>query len=204
MLRKNIISAIMAIVVIVSSAVSTNQALPHARAAERSVTTSTPYRTEFLWFNWGKKKVSRRSSKKKASKKKASYTKEDYHLLAHVINAEAGKEYSYEKVTNMLQLYVGQVVLNRKKCHYRGAKTIKDVIYSPGQYSCVHDQSWDNKITKRAYKNAKILLSGRKYWNKYDIPKMPDKVIYQSRYLQGSRVWLNVSEFGDVYNFCYE
>ncbi len=130
----------------------------------------------------------------------ASYSEEDLELLAHIINAEEGIEYEDEQKTAMLQLYAGQVVLNRRDRHYMGAYTIEDVLYSPGQYACIHDHSWSNPVTDTAYENARLLLSGAEYWDIYDIPKMPDNVIYQAEFKQGDGVWKHV---GDAY-FCYE
>ena len=45
------------------------------------------------------------------------YTDEQLELLAHVINAEQGIEFDDETKTNKLQIYTGQVVLNRLKKH---------------------------------------------------------------------------------------
>ena len=132
------------------------------------------------------------------------YTDEELELLAHVINAEQGIEFDNEQKTNKLQIYTGQVVLNRLKKHYRGAQTLEDVIYSDGQYACVSDVSWTNPISERAYKNAEILLLGLDYSERLNIPKMPDNVIYQAEFPQGEdpdeSTWDRV---GDTY-FCYE
>ena len=59
---------------------------------------------------------------------KKLYSQEDLELLAHVINAEQGIEFENEELTNKLQIYTGQVVLNRVKCHHKGADTIEEVI----------------------------------------------------------------------------
>lgn len=128
------------------------------------------------------------------------YSQEDLELLAHVINAEQGIEFEDEELTNMLQIYTGQVILNRAKHHYRGADTIEEVVYTEGQYACISDASWDNPVSKRAYKNAEILLSGKDYEKIYDIPQLPDDVIYQAEFEQGSGVWMQLY---DTY-FCYE
>lgn len=131
---------------------------------------------------------------------KRPYTDEELELLAHVINAEQGIEFDDEQKTNMLQIYAGQVALNRMKKHYRGAETLEDVIYTPGQYACISDVSWSNPISDRAYENAKILLLGLDYSNILNIPQMPDDVIYQAEFAQGSGTWLQI---GENY-FCYE
>lgn len=136
------------------------------------------------------------------------YTDEQLELLAHVINAEQGIEFDDETKTNKLQIYTGQVVLNRLKKHYLGAKTLEDVIYSDGQYACVSDVSWTNPISERAYRNAKILLLGLDYSEILGIQKMPDNVIYQAEFPQSSKpnvepednVWDHID---DTY-FCYE
>lgn len=129
-----------------------------------------------------------------------TYSKDDVALLAHIINAEQGIEYDNEEKTNKLQIYTGQVVLNRMNQEYRGASTIEEVLYSPGQYACISDCSWDNPVSERAYKNAELLLSGAPYWEIYNIPQMPDDVIFQAEFTQGSGTWLQV---GDTY-FCYK
>ena len=136
------------------------------------------------------------------------YTDEELELLAHVINAEQGIEFDDETKTNKLQIYTGQVVLNRLKKHYLGAKTLEDVIYSENQYACVSDVSWTNPISERAYRNAKILLLGLDYSEILGIRKMPDNVIYQAEFPQTSKpnvepednVWDHID---DTY-FCYE
>ena len=132
---------------------------------------------------------------------KKLYSQEDLELLAHVINAEQGIEFENEELTNKLQIYTGQVVLNRVKCHHKGADTIEEVIYSEGQYACISDASWDNPVSERAYKNAEILLSGADYTKIYGIPKMPDDVIYQAEFEQGSGVWND--KLYDTF-FCYK
>ena len=131
-----------------------------------------------------------------------SYSQEDLELLAHAINAEQGIEYEDEKITNMLQIYAGQVILNRLNQNYMGATTIEEVLYSKDQYACVTDQSWDNPVSARAYKNAELLLAGVDYSKYYGIPKMPDNVIYQAEFEQGSDTWGD----GPIMNtyFCYE
>lgn len=133
------------------------------------------------------------------SEKKQNYSENDLELLAHAINAENGIEYESEYYTNALQIYTGQVILNRVKSHFMGANTIEEVLYSPHQYSCVSDWSWDNPISKRAYKNARILLEGKPYWEIYGITKMPETVMFQADFSQGSGVWL---EMLGVY-YCY-
>lgn len=130
-----------------------------------------------------------------------SYSEKDLELLAHAINAEQGTEYEDEQITNKLQIYAGQVILNRLKQNYMGASNIEEVLYTPGQYACVSDCSWDNPISERAYKNSKLLLSGAPYWEIYDIPRMPDNVIFQAEFKQGSGIW--GEKIMDTY-FCYE
>ena len=146
------------------------------------------------------KKEQKQKKKKNQKKKKSSYSKEDLALLARLINAENGTELSNEWMTNALELYTGQVVLNRLKRQYRGAQTLEQVVYCPGQYTSTENACWDNPVTKRSKKNAKILLQGTSYSEKFQIAKMPDNVIYQAAYPQGSGIWL---ELNGVY-FCYE
>lgn len=122
-----------------------------------------------------------------------SYSKDDVALLAHIINAENGIEFKDEDLTNRLQIYTGQVVLNRMNLHYMGATSIEEVLYTPGQYACISDCSWDNPVSERAYKNAELLLSGAPYWDIYGIEKMPDNVIYQAEFKQGT-TWMKVHD----------
>lgn len=144
----------------------------------------------------------------KTSEMERPYTDEELELLAHVINAEQGIEFDDETKTNKLQIYTGQVVLNRLKKHYLGAKTLEDVIYSDSQYACVSDVSWTNPISERAYKNAKILLLGLDYSKILGIRKMPDNVIYQAEFPQSSKPNIdpndNVWDHIDDTYFCYE
>lgn len=144
--------------------------------------------------------TAKKEEKQKTKKKKSSYSKEDLALLARLINAENGTELPNEWMTNALELYTGQVVLNRLKRQYRGAKTLEQVVYCPGQYTSTENSCWDNPVTKRSKKNAKVLLQGTSYSERFQIAKMPDNVIYQAAYPQGSGIWL---ELNGVY-FCYE
>ena len=146
------------------------------------------------------KQKTKKKKKKNQKKKKSSYSKEDLALLARLINAENGTELPNEWMTTALELYTGQVVLNRLKRQYRGAKTLEQVVYCPGQYTSTENSCWDNPVTKRSKKNAKVLLQGTSYSEKFQIAKMPDNVIYQAAYPQGSGIWL---ELNGVY-FCYE
>lgn len=146
------------------------------------------------------KKKQKQKQKKKNKKKKSSYSKKELALLARLINAENGTELSNEWMTNALELYTGQVVLNRLKRQYRGAQTLEQVVYCPGQYTSTENACWDNPVTKRSKRIAKILLQGNSYSEKFQIAKMPDNVIYQAAYPQGSGIWL---ELNGVY-FCYE
>lgn len=146
-------------------------------------------------------KIEKEILKKQAIFKEVKrYTEEEYEYLAHGINAEQGREFENEQETNMRQIYAGQVMINRKDQNFMGASTIKEVLYTPGQYACVSDHSWENPITERSYRNAEILLSGQDYSELYGIPKMPDNVIYQAEFPQGSGVWMKI---GNTY-FCYE
>ena len=122
------------------------------------------------------------------------YSQEDLELLAHAINAEQGIEYADEQKTNMLQIYAGEVILNRLERHHMGANSIRDVLYADDQYACVSDHSWDNPISDRAYQNAEILLSGVDYAELYGIPQMPDNVIYQAEFEQGIDVWKHIED----------
>ncbi|MFC5469016.1 cell wall hydrolase [Cohnella suwonensis] len=77
------------------------------------------------------------------------YSKDDYTLLAKIIQVESGYE-SYEG-----QLAVANVVLNRVK-DPRFPKSIKDVIYSGKQFPAAH-----NGILQKSVPNASVLRAAK-------------------------------------------
>ena len=102
--------------------------------------------------------------------------KEKLEMLAHLINAEAGTEYSDESITDEMQLSVGSVVLNRVD-HHLFPNTLEEVIFQPGQYSVTWNGSYEKKPSERAYKNAEYLLLNGSI--------LPSNVVYQANFKQG-------------------
>lgn len=117
------------------------------------------------------------------------FVNENLELMARLLNAEQGTETSY---VDEAQIYAGAVVMNRLKCNYMGATTIKEVIYTKGQYKCLLDGNWEKPVSERAYKNAEKVLRGE-----YDVP---ENVVFQAEFPQGSGVWKKI---GNTY-FCYQ
>lgn len=123
------------------------------------------------------------------------YTQDDLYCLAAVIWQEAGSTYCSDR----LQLMVGNVVLNRVNSN-QFPDTIRGVITSKCAYGTMY---WDgvsiptatDPITKsaidRCYANAKKLLEGHRI--------LPDNVVYQAGFVQGSGV--HTTESGQY--FCY-
>lgn len=80
--------------------------------------------------------------------------REDIELLARIIHAEARGE-SFEG-----QVAVGAVVLNRVR-HPSFPKTIKEVIYQPGQFTAVSDKQILLEPNEKAYLAAQAALEGQ-------------------------------------------
>ena len=78
---------------------------------------------------------------------------EELELLARIIYAEARGE-SFEG-----QVAVGAVVLNRVE-HPAFPKTIKEVIYQPGQFTAVKDRQIELTPNETAYRAAQAALEG--------------------------------------------
>lgn len=114
------------------------------------------------------------------------YTEENVELLAHLINGEAGDQ------GDECQQAVGQVVVNRVKS--KGFQnTLKGVIFAHGQYSCTWDGNFNKTPSKAAYRNARAVLSGN------TIIDVPESVVFQSQFRQGSGVWRKIGSE----TFCY-
>ena len=80
------------------------------------------------------------------------YTRKDVILLATLIFGEAGDQ-SYDG-----KLAVGTVVLNRLAVHFRGGDTLREVIYSRGQFDAVHS-NWHSP-SKDSLRAAESVLEG--------------------------------------------
>jgi len=128
------------------------------------------------------KKLILKRKKKLARKKEIQNFNSAYNLelMAHLINGEAGNQ------SDECQQAVGMVVVNRVLDKSFKQDTIKDVIFSPGQYACTKDGNFDRTPSKQAYKNAKAVLTGN------TIISVPKDVVYQSQFAQGSGVWRKI------------
>lgn len=120
---------------------------------------------------------------------------EDIELLAEVMfheNYVNGEEVMY---------YTGAVVMNRVKSkHY--PDTIKGVLYQnhPRQYGTT-DEFFTKTVPQEVYTLAVKIL-------KYGTSDVPDNVVYQAMFRQGSGVWKRIPSVyaptKDIEYFCYE
>ena len=118
------------------------------------------------------------------------WTEEELELLARVVYCEAGSTY----VTDRHQQLVAQVVLNRV-ADSRFPNTIAEVIYAPGQYSCVGNTRWLNdEVPERCYINALAALQG-------DV-ECPAEVVYQANFIQGYEVYETYDTSYSITYFC--
>lgn len=119
-------------------------------------------------------------------KPKFNYTDEDVMILAQIINTESGAPY----LSDELSFYVGSVVLNRVR-DSRFPNTIKEVAYSPGQYSPVGSARWYTEPNERSYEIATELLEQGSV--------LPPEVVWQANFKQGKGVYIHQE---GMY-FCY-
>lgn len=124
-------------------------------------------------------------------KEEPQYTKDELYLLSHLIQGEAGSDF----ITDEHQQLVGQVVVNRVKSD-KYPDTLKEVIYQKGQYQCTTNGQFDKNPSKRAIKNAKLVLEGK--------VDCPENVIYQAEFKQGSGVYKKIETIISTTFFCYE
>lgn len=82
------------------------------------------------------------------------FLREDVELLARIIHAEARGE-SFEG-----QVAVGAVVLNRVQ-HPDFPKSIKEVVYQPGQFTAVEDRQIELDPNNTAFEAAQAALEGQ-------------------------------------------
>lgn len=127
-----------------------------------------------------RKKRAAEKRRRLMNKHKKHYSSSNLELMAHLIYGEAGDQ------SDKCQQAVGMVVINRANDNSFKQDTIKDVIFSPGQYACTKDGNFDKKPSKQAYKNAKAVLSGNTIIN------VPENVVYQSQFAQGSGIWKKI------------
>lgn len=108
------------------------------------------------------------------------FSSSNLELMAHLIYGEAGDQ------SDECQQAVGMVVINRVNDSGFKCSTIREAIYSPGQYACTTDGNFDRTPSKQAYKNARAVLLGNTI---IDVPK---DVVYQSQFPQGSGIWRKI------------
>ena len=110
----------------------------------------------------------------------------DYELLAHLIDSEAGAPWVEDEV-----LYgVGSVVLNRMSDE-GFPDTMEEVVYQPGQYAVVGSGRIASEPSERSYAVAADLMENG--------PTMPAEVVFQANFPQGRGTY---AEIQGVY-FCY-
>lgn len=101
-----------------------------------------------------------------------TYSDEDLYWLSRVVFAEAGCDW----FPDWVQRDVASIVLNRV-ADSRYPNTIKDVIFDPGQYSCVNSGSIYNTPTSKVMENCRWVLENGS--------TLPVSVIGQSAYAWG-------------------
>lgn len=129
----------------------------------------------------------------KVSKEKADKLfEEDYPLACRLANAEAGGSSAPEEYYGVIG-----VAENRIKASYY-PDSMYGVIYDPGEYACVDSGSINKKPTEIVKKHVETYMRGLADFD------MPDDVIYQAKFPQGSRPndpWW-ISPLGHY--FCYK
>ena len=114
---------------------------------------------------------------------------EYYELMCHIVNAEAGTQ----RCTTMERCYVANVIENRIKSS-RFPNTINGVVYAQGQYEPVMIGTIHNEPYPWVREEMEEYLRGRVETG------MPDNVVYQSLFRQGSGTWKHMSS---GHYFCY-
>lgn len=105
---------------------------------------------------------------------------DDLYLLSKVITNEAGSDW----VSDELQLYVGNVLINRVNS-VEFPDTIHDCVHQEGQYSGVNTKKFEDLTpTLSSVNNAILLLEGNTY--------LPETVVFQANFPQGSGVYLEI------------
>ncbi len=120
------------------------------------------------------------------TKEEANIDQEDLYWLAHVIGAENGN------MSYRCQLYTGLVVVNRKE-DLDFPNTIKDVVFADGQYAVVANGTIYSEPSEETWQIAKDILLEK-------TERIPEDVVYQAMFVQGSGVFANV----DGNYFCYK
>ena len=106
-------------------------------------------------------------------------TEYEIDLLARLIYAESGSTWC----SNKMQYYVGSVVLNRVASPYF-PNTLEEVIYSPGQYTCIKNGVLCSKYDDRTRHCAEYLITNGSM--------LPPNVVFQAQGKQGDGVYEKV------------
>lgn len=117
---------------------------------------------------------------------------EDIELLAEVMWHENGVN------GDKVMYYTGAVVFNRVKSS-KWPNTVKGVLYEKGQYATT-GKFYTKPIPPEVYLIALRIL-------KFGTPDVPENVVYQAMFKQGSGIWKaipSVYSDKDVEYFCYE
>ena len=118
---------------------------------------------------------------------KPAYSREDVELLAEVIYHENW----HTDPEHLAAYYTGAVVMNRVHSD-DWPDTIKGVVYQKGQYA-VTKKLFTVELPAEVYEMAeKILKNGT--------PDVPENIIFQATFRQGSGTWKKVN----TDYFCYE
>ena len=114
----------------------------------------------------------------------------DLLLLAKVIYAEATENPDLRIVDRR---YVGSVVMNRLRSGLWGNK-LSNVVYAPGQYACANSRNkkFNSYPPQECLDIAKQLLLGVSFG-------VPENVIFQAQFPQGSGTWKKIG----VHYYCY-
>ena len=108
----------------------------------------------------------------------------DVDLLGRLIYAEAST------LGEKGMQYAGSVVLNRVKSD-KFPDSVQSVVFQEGQYACVRNGSINNEPSGLALEIAEeLLIYG---------PVLPEYVVYQAEFIQGSGVYTTL---GNTY-YCY-
>lgn len=137
-----------------------------------------------------------RAALTKAIKKKAQKKQTDIELLAEVIFHENW----YTDSEHLAAYYTGAVVMNRVKSK-NYPNTIRGVLYqeNPKQYSTT-DEFFTEKLPQECYEMAKNIIEN-------GTPDVPENVVYQAMFIQGSGVWNKIAaDYNpkEVDYFCFE
>lgn len=116
-----------------------------------------------------------------------NFFEEYFDLMSRLVMAEGGITSAEE------QCYIANVVENRIE-HIQFPDTLYAVVYADGQYACVDSGTINRPASEEVLQNVKNYLRGKVETN------MPENVVYQARFEQGSGNWY-VSTSGHY--FCY-